>query len=431
MNCSRCVCCCRNRRWCCCCKNIYRLCGIPYFKIVFLLLVVTMVSIVYACVNIPFSPLFKSNHKEEDILNNVKKENEYRLEKALKYFQELDNKTSVDFYRERSGLESSLVVCIVTVSRTRQTAKTGYLIQTAAAVDRIIKTDTFFKNAFLFVCNVDKDPLQHKDAVMLQNYIPYLQKNGSNFWNRTFSIANVSLHNKIIRRGQETADYTFCLNASYSFRSPFVMMLEDDVVPYDNIFEVVHYKMRQHNLLYTNQNTGETSGRRNFSFLKLYYPERWQGFANEADRIIELISLGVFSGGVLYAVFSLCTLMCKTDVSYRARLFYYCLFSLVSIFAAVIYGRQNVLDLRRLSTGLFKFAKTPACCTPAMFYSAHIIPDLIPYVLAHSELNKDLAIYNFTLEHFIPGFIIEPNLVRHIGMYTSLEDSHKSPYEFV
>ena len=427
----RCSHCCKNRRWCCPCTYLYALFNVPYFKLIFLLTLVAMVSITHVCKNIPFSPLYRKYNQENDVLHVVQELNEGRLNRSMQYFQKLDNKTSQDFYRQRSSTVSDIVVCIVTISRTRNTAKTGYLIQTAAAIDQILKQDQFFPKTSLFVCNVDKQPNLHSDAVMLQNYMPYVQKNGSNFWNKNFPVVNVSLHHKIVSRGQEIADYTFCLNATYSFGSPYVLVLEDDVVPYKNIFEVLHYMLKQHNLRKPYQNIDGMTSRRQFSFLKLYYPERWQGYANEADRVIELISVGALGGGVIFSLFSLLIHIRRSNVSYKATFFYYCIFSAITIFVAAMYGRQNVIDLRRISPVLFKFGSTPACCTPAMFYSSHIIPNLVTYLLQHSDINKDLAMYDFIVKSSIPGYLIEPNLFRHIGMYTSLQDSYKTPYDFV
>lgn len=427
--------------WCKCTKcrfsclfmrQVCKVFKIPYFKCVCLLSVLFFVTVPFLSISLPFSPLFRRYNKEDDVFEYVKKVNEHRLEGAYEYFKKLDNRTSQEFYKGKSIGRPDMVVCIVTVSRSWQTSKTGYLIQTAAATDKIIKMDAYFPNTLLFVCNVDREPKNHIDAVFLQNYIPYVQKNGTNFWNKPFPVANVTMHNKIKRRGQELADYTFCLNTSMTWGSPYILMLEDDVVPYENIFRVLHFTMTQHKFIHSSHLAEDDSSKKHeFAFLKLYYPERWQGYANELDRIVELISIGILGGGLFYGILSLTARCFRKEISYVARWFYYVLGSLITIFVACLSGRQNVMDVRRLSPQLFKFGPTPACCTPAMLYSSHIIPDLMNYLLHHSEVNKDLAINDFIVTRNIPGYMLEPNLVRHIGMFTSLESAHKSPYEFV
>lgn len=425
--------CCMKCSRCCCAlwRATRRLCSIPCFKFMFIFTIVIFVIVPYLSINIPFSKLYQKYHVESDVFKQAKQLNEQRLDKALQYFKEIDNQTSIEFYKKHYSYIPDIVVCIVTVSRTRQTAKTGYLIQTAAAVDRILKRDKIFTKTQLFVCNVDRNPDKHNDAVMLQSYIPYIQKNGTNFWNMTFPTLNVSLLNKDKHRGQELADYTFCLNASLTWGSAYVLMLEDDVVPYDNIFEVLHYTTTQHKFIHNGHAEAAVGTTQKFSFIKLYYPERWQGYANEADRIIELACVGLSGGGLIFLMVFLCAKVCRLEFTYKTQVLYYGLSCFLMIFIALMVGRQNVMELRRFSPQLFRLGPTPACCTPAMFYSSSIIPGLMKYLLEHTEVHKDLAIYDFIRHYDIPGYILEPNLVRHIGMYTSLQDAHKSPFEFM
>lgn len=412
------------------CTQCMKILCIPHCRFLIVLTLVLCSLMPYFAVNLPLSKIYTRYHTDADTLNLANDLNSKRLSKALKYFNQSDAKQSMSFYKSRFEKVPDIVVCIVSVSRDNQNHETGYLIQTAAVIDNIIKQDTYFKDTVLFVCNVDKNPHSHADATFLQRYIPVVQKLGVNgIFKRSFYFHDFNAKHQTYSRGREIVDYVYCLNVSKSFGSPYVLMLEDDVIPYRNILQVLSYTLKQHNMLHSSHSENNFDHVRHFSFLKLYYPERWQGYAFEPDRVIELVSIGLVGGGILLGVISLCAF--KTNFHYCMKLFYFTFGAALTMLSVSIVGRQYIMDLRRISPQLFKFSPTPGCCTPAMFYSAHIVPELIEYLIIHSDRNKDLAINDFIQQNKIPGYILEPNLVRHIGMYTSLKNAYKPPTEFL
>ncbi|XP_053405286.1 post-GPI attachment to proteins factor 4-like [Mercenaria mercenaria] len=400
-----------------------------HFRLSVALMMLLCFIMPFLAINLPFSKLYEKYHTQSETLELAKKLNSVRISKALKYFNESDSKKSLLFYNKRSEQAPEVVVCIVTVSRNSQHHETGYLLQTSSVIDSIIKSDTHFKDTLLFICNVDRNPLGHSDAMFVQRYFPYVQKHGTNSFGRTYYIHEFTSKNTDPSRKNEFEDYIFCMNVSKSFGSAYVLMLEDDVVPYKNVFDVLHYSVKQHNLQHFDHLDKKVVPGREFAFLKLYYPERWQGYANEVDRILELISVGVLGGAVLLIVASLCA--SNSGLTYSFKLFYFIFGSVLTMMSVLIIGRHNVMALRRISPQLFVFKPTPGCCTPAMFYSSHVLFDLMQYLMTHSDKNKDLAINDFIKLNNIPGYILEPNLFRHVGMYTSLKDAYKSPGEFI
>jgi len=379
--------------------------------------------------NIPMSKLYSKYHNDDISLQMAQELNDQRFRKAYQYFESLDKQRSREFHNLAKDSKPDLVISIITTHRRFSSGFTHYLIQTAAVVDQMVKADNSFSNVMLFICNVDNSPGDHRDAVILQDYIPYVQMKGPNSFNFTFGTFDFRAKNLDTARGQELKDYLFCLNVSQHWKSDYVFMLEDDVIPYKNALNVIHYILKKHSFLHSSHGKPNIAGRE-FSFLKLYFPERWQGFANEADRVVELISYGLVGGALVLALISV-TCVCQLELTYKTKLFIYTVGCVLTIYSVALLDRQQVMEFRRLSPQLFRLAPTPACCTPAMLYSSHVIPRLITHLIDVSHMNKDLAIFNFIQHEHIPGYLLEPNLVRHIGMYTSLQNQHKPPSEFL
>lgn len=397
----------------------------------FLLLVSLLIcsSLPFLSLNLPFSKLYEKYHKNSETLDLAKELNSIRLSKARSYFNSTDPRKSLTLYKLRSKKVSDVVICIVTVRRSNRYHETGYLVQTSSVIDSVIKSDVYFNNTLLFLCNVDTDPQGHTDALFVQQYIPFVQKYGTNSFGKSYHLSDFSSDHKNLARRKEIEDYIFCMNVSRSFGSKYVLMLEDDVVPYKNVFEVLHYTIKQHNLQHYDHLAKKVEEGREFAFLKLYYPERWQGYANEVDRIIELLSVSVLGGGIFLLFASICAT--KSGLNYCFKLLYFTFGAVMTLFSVLLIGRYNVMMLRRVSPQFFVFKPTPGCCTPAMFYSSHVLTGLMSHLMTHSTINKDLAINDFINKNNIPGYILEPNLFRHIGMYTSLQDAYKPPAEFI
>ncbi|XP_052767100.1 post-GPI attachment to proteins factor 4-like [Mya arenaria] len=398
-------------------------CLLLLFLTIFILVTVPTISW-----DIPLSRLYGKFHSDDSAMDQAQVLNEQRYQKAFRYFSGLDSRSSRLFYEGKEKAHPDIVIAIITTQRKKMS--THYLVQTVAVMDHILKSDTLFANTFLFICNVDQSPQNHEDAVLLQEYIPYVQMMGNNSFNQSFQPYTYISENNDYKRGQETKDYLFCLNVSKQFNSEFVFILEDDVIPYTNILEVLHYVLRKHHFLHSSHSESNPLMKREFSYLKLYYPERWQGFANEVDRILELVCYGLVGGAIVLGIFS-AIFSHKFNFTYKTKMLYYTIGCALTIYTVILLDRQQVMEFRRISPQLFRMSPSPACCTPAMLYSSHIIPGLISHLIDISQMNKDLAIYDFIEKQQIPGYLLEPNLVRHIGLYTSLQNLHKPPKEFL
>lgn len=400
-------------------------------KLVIAIVLLICTVIPYISVNMPLSSLYTNYHEHSEQMDLANELNVDRFSKALRYFNSSDSEQSQAFYNSRIKTAPEVVVCIVTINRDTSRRSSGYLVQTGSAVDSIIKSDTYFRDTVLFICNVDSDPRRHSDAVFVSRYIPFVEKYGGNSLGRTYTIHDLnnftSIHAEYARR-REFEDYVYCMNVSKSFHSKYVLMLEDDVIPYENVLKVIHYTITQYDLRHSSREEIDINKGRQFA-LKLFYPLRWQGYALELDRIIELVSISVVGGGILLAFVSLYTL--KSEHSYFFKLFYFTVGTMLTMLSVSLIGRPNIMSLRRISPQLFKFSTMHGCCTQAVFYSTEMMFNLMQYLMTHSDMHKDLAISHYIRHNQIPGYSLEPNLFRHIGMYSSLNDAYKPPVEFI
>lgn len=383
------------------------------------------------CYFLPYSQLFRTFHSQDEMLSRAIKLNKDRTDKAIAYFKSIDKTKSTEFYAQHDKGPLDLLVVIITVKRkSTDHEMPRYLLQSAAAMDELLKNDRSFERKKLVICNVDNHPLNHTDAEFLTSLIPQIQRYSSNktaLPPRTpYKSQRVELYKRfhhINKYEKETIDYMFCLESAFLTRSSYILLMEDDAVPYSdvlpNIKHALDSKLDHHN--------------RRFGHIKLYYPEKWQGYAFEMTRILELLSVGCVGGGCFVLLFT--WNLSGRGTAYFIQIIYFITGCVYFILVAEMLGRQNVMELRRISASFFSFKSSPGCCTQAMLYSKSIVPSLLDHLQGSADPGSDhtdIAIYKFTTQNAIPAYQIEPNLFHHVGLYTSLEDGkYKDPEGFL
>ncbi|XP_033736232.1 transmembrane protein 246-like [Pecten maximus] len=383
------------------------------------------------CYFLPYSKLFKVFHSEKEMLSDAKDLNKERLSSATAYFNSIDKTESMKFYNRYDQERLDLLVVIVTVQRkSADVQNLGYFLQATAAMDRVMKQNQSFKKKKLVICNVDSNPLNYTDVVWLSEFIPTIQR----YDPRGKDMARMTTSQRAVLYGQhlhlnkyvkETVDYMFCLESAYLMNSTYILMMEDDAIPHrdvlNNVKHVMDTKLHHYN--------------REFGHIKLYYPQKWQGFALEETRIIELVSIGCIGAGVFVFILNLYSTAKKKVLTYFIQILYFLAGCVYFILVAELLDRQNLMELRRFSKSLYSFKQSPGCCTQAMLYREQVIPALLNYLQGSARLNMDhtdIAIYKFTLKYNIPCYQIEPNLFYHVGLYTSLvEGRYKDPEGFL
>ncbi|XP_046545329.1 post-GPI attachment to proteins factor 4-like [Haliotis rubra] len=389
------------------------------------------------CHDMPFSVYFKLTTGRTEASKQAVLLNRDRVKRARRYIENTytDNP---GYYASMlgNGNQLFLAVALLTVKRTGSddaNLTMEYLLQSAAALDQFAKSVEFMGRTFVFVCNVDLKPLSHKDAVDLKEYLPFTERYGSsNFHARDFNVPNNNTltYKQILHKDvydKETYDYTYCMRVAQSLGSRYIMMVEDDAVAHKDLAPVLHYTLDNHF-----GSNADQQQNKSFAYLKLYYPQRWQGFANESTRLLDLLSIGCVGGGCFVFILYISTFVVRGRVMVKQYGWYFLIGLVFTMFTAIAVGRQNVLDLRRVSKHLYQFRPSPGCCTQAMLYPAHIVGALVSHMAtATPGTHTDLTIYDFTRTTGIPAFQLEPNLFYHVGMHTSLKMGNKRPEEFL
>ena len=206
-------------------------------------------------------------------------------------------------------------------------------------------------------------------------------------------------------------------------RSDYILIIEDDALPVDDFLNILDHILK-HKLLQS----------RKFAFLKLYYPERWQGFGKEE---IKELFIGGCSIGLIFGlpVLKQCGTEFKkcTVLNYLTGLLLIVSITIYCIATAYTLGRQHILELLKLSKATHFLIEAPGCCTQAVLYSQDMIKPLVNYlefVTCGYNFPKDIAMDSYARERNLQRYLIIPNLFSNIGYYSSIKSNTKDPREF-
>lgn len=286
------------------------------------------------------------------------------------------------------------------------------------------KISGFQPNILLSVCNVDVNPERHQEATDLVSIIPVINRYG----NDARSIPNVNIFEK------EKQDYVFCLNSSLSRKPNFVLLVEDDAYPRDDLFVVLEHFFRQRLYLKMtdlsfNQHHQYTHSVSNITYIKLYHPERLLNYFNlEPDRLTELFGVSALFGTILMLLYSYTT---AKVYHYRINVMWLCFVVYIALVVIAI-GRPHLLELRRLfSPYLYSYMSAPECCTPAMLFPRRGAQHVIDHLNSHPcypRNAKDTVLDRFIKTEHRYAYIIQPNLFKHIGLFSSLREIFLNPH---
>ncbi|CAH1791739.1 unnamed protein product [Owenia fusiformis] len=373
-----------------------------------------LIVLPWICNEWAYSKYFQdSNTREKQLRNKVDKINTERLSKAKEYFNQSDPEESIKFYKLlEMNSHIDIAVGVVTVKRTHPKLELGYLTQVMQAIDSIFKTHSKNLNNVLFICNTDDSPKDYHEAKYLSEFVPmhilphYKQGPSDKF-------------------SKETSDYAFCLQAGLDYNPDYVLIIEDDTIPYKDIFTVIEHSLARLRSQHYSQS-------KDWCYLKLFYPQKWQGYANELMTIIEIIGLAAVGGCATVAVLFVSS---KRVTSNLTKCICFVLGAIYSVLFCVMIGRQYFLELRRLlSPWLYRVISAPDCCSPAILYPQHILNQLIPFLnstISNKDKPFDYALDDFVRLHNYEQYLVEPNLLNHIGMYSSLKAQSSDPEMFL
>ncbi len=364
----------------------------------------------------------------------VDKLNADRYKMTEQYLKSIDPTINKDLHTE--NLETATVVTVI-ITKRREWCTGGefncephYLQQVVGALDEDMKvfvsrdTKNISRNFVpIIICNVDKKSNAQNDFSLVRELFPVILR----YDNETSSVAQSS-HNA---RLQETLDYAFCLESTLKLSSPkYLLVLEDDAVAFKGIFENIFYILDhriEHQILHDSV-TVETN---RWGWIKLYYPELWAGFGFEESKFQELIAIIIFGAGAFY-------LLALALINPRPHFIFMLSFSIVGaiyvLLVVLVMTRQTFLELRRLHSFFYRISPDRGCCTPAVLYSSKWITEIVKYLRSSAcqrcHLGVDLALSDFAEQNNLTCYLVEPSLVRHIGMHSTLT-SNKDPRSFL
>jgi len=303
-----------------------------------------------------------------------------------------------------------VAIAVVTSRRVLGSRPLGYLTRTVAALSRSLGRSVWPASKQLFICDVNAGPGNHVEADRLRPYFHVVVR---------FPTANASA---VILDPfeKEKQDYAFCLQWALQLSTMYVLIVEDDAVAQDDMFYVLSHILHTRTL---------ALGARSWSQLKLYYPERWQGFSLDVRTVLELASLFCIT---CVNVFALLGTWWREQ---RQKTRHATAGGLLVVLFALSVGRQHLIELKRIRPYLYSLAPDPGCCSPAVLFNAEFAKVLVPHLESEVRCSNayplDLALKSFTNRLRWPGFRVEPNLFRHIGLLSTMKGYSRHVEDFL
>ncbi|XP_053306556.1 post-GPI attachment to proteins factor 4 [Spea bombifrons] len=363
-----------------------------------------------------YSPLFSRSLHLRRLSREFLLQNLQAGADALMYFQQrifpgLENSNDAYnvsipcTYKESKSLLSSpspeSIQLVITIITTRRRPEYHYLLQVARGfLDRLSECGNDCSRFQIFICNVDPSPSYHTDACLLSKILPSVE-------HYLHDEQEDSFPNRFEREKQ---DYAFCLSRTLdAFTPDYVLLVEDDAVPHTDIFRAFFQLVQ---VRFTNAPLGGGL------YAKFYHPERLQGYLNpEPMRILEWFGVGILSGFLINWIY--CNLFHKQRFSWHLFL----AFSAYSMLLAELIGRHYLLELRRISPAFYNVVPATECCTPAMLFSETSVRRTLAYleeITCEAGYAKDTALYKELSKRGEWAWAIEPNMVTHIGLFSTL-----------
>ncbi|KAF6032430.1 TMEM246 [Bugula neritina] len=339
---------------------------------------------------------FNSSAREE----NYKFRNDLEVLKSKVYLsrnKKLDKDHLLSQWKETAKFK--LIIVIVSASRnhfpsgknynprylTQVTAKYGYL--------KLNRPSTQLTDMKLIVCDVDK--VSHFEALNLTDYIPKIS---------IYEGVPRSLRMNADAYEQEKVDYVHCLKQSLNYTSDYILIVEDDALPHDDLLEKL-----DHLFSYRLPKINNT-----FGYIKLFHPTRLNGYiTGDGNRLLEWFA----SAGLMeHLIASILFIFGFTDQnSIDNRLIRYIFLTLLLLGI----GRINVMQWRKISPHFYRFVPAPSCCTPALLFtptSAKLMVDYLSKVTCRKGYAKDTAMETAGFKNWF----FEPKIFTHIGVYSTL-----------
>ncbi|KAJ6646051.1 Post-GPI attachment to proteins factor 4 [Pseudolycoriella hygida] len=372
-----------------------------------------------------FSPLFFSTQRLRDMAADLVDDyNHLRYLEAEKFFQ---NFGRADEEPSHEGESKDFAVVVITRKRfvcneaDEFDCEPHYLQQTLAALHRERKLVPAHSIPII-VCNVDSHWEGHLDFVEILKFFPIIMR----YENKEDFIPS--------NKKQETSDYAFCLEEVWKRyqRFNYLIAFEDDAIVFDNFFHTINSILKYRIETRTARGEKHTNELR-WCWMKLYFPEFWSGFGWDANRLWELFWIFV-AGGMIGTILAFLAQMFK-----RSKIFVFwwaCNGALYLLLLVFFMGRPTWLEIRRIHEFLMQVTTDSGCCsTVGVIYPMDEVPKIVGYlqssICRRCSSGVDLAIRDYKDKFKMLGFLVQPNLARHIGLHSTVSADYKDPIQML
>lgn len=376
-----------------------------------------VLSVVTFCVVLPlcchrllYSYFFIRSMYLDSMSEEVLRESLDRGQDALRFWQSASPPAAAAATSSRvheTAQRPELLVTVVTARRS-EAQNFHYLLQVMRRLSGVLGSCGERRCAEVLVCDVESGPREHKDARLLEAHFRVIRRSPQERRRNQDAVNTFE---------REKRDYVFCLRRAWDLLRPRnVVVLEDDALPTHDFFAVIQDLLSRRFSLRT-------------LYVKLYHPERLQRYWNpEPYRILEWVGLGLVGATALLLAVPYWNPCCFSFTLSAGHLLFFTLYFMA---AAELLGRHYLLEARRLSPQLYAVSPATECCTPAMLFPGNASLRVAEYLDGSFCVKgnaKDMVLYQ--MARTVPGersHSVEPNLITHIGAYSSVRANPARP----
>lgn len=404
----------------------------PWGHVILLYSTTFLIILPYMCSNLQFSIYNFTKMDSKPGRDKMMKENHLRLvhvEQKKKLIQNTDLLNKMWKIKD-----PDLAITIITTARKpagEEVYKPFYLTQVVWKMLWLIyeaqRTNTFDLKVSFSVCNVDADPSIHKEAIDLVSSLHVINKY-DNLYDKSYRQWNIF--------EKEKQDYVYCLNSSLVDNPKFVLLVEDDSYPNNDLFLVLNTILSKNASLHTSHydpssKHDKQSKVKDATYIKLFHPERVIGYISvEPDRLTELFGISAVFGTILLLLYEFAWNYKLKTLNHRKML--WLSFMVYVALLAMAIGRPHLLNLRRLfAPHFYSFMSAPECCTPAMLFPNKGARDVVEHLSStpcYINNAKDTVLHRYIKTQHHKAFVVQPNLFKHIGFLSSLRQKFLNPY---
>ena len=229
---------------------------------------------------------------------------------------------------------------------------------------------------------------------------------------------NISLPNPKDVNKKANRDFVFCarqleIEIWNNNSVKHILILEDDAVVMDGFFPILFAWMTFHK---------ERLQSEPWLDLKLYHNPSLRGWAWELPVLVELFAVTLLLTLVFHAIL---TRLQKTGAQSKHWLSFSFLYLSILI-ALLLLGRQHWIQWRRLHPQLYLRKDAPNHGTPAVLYPRQRLLGAAQFLEQNIDTSTpfDLALGKYRRKLGIAGHLLEPNLVRHVGAFSTFGEAY-------